>query len=117
MGDERFWLALDELVASHRLVIEYAQGTLDPAEPESIYPLDYGYLEGTTSSDGEGIDVWVGTLQTRRVTAVVCTVDRLKGDVEVKLLVGGTESEAEQIYSVHQRGFQSAFLLLRSDSR
>jgi inorganic pyrophosphatase len=27
-----------------------------------IYPLDYGYLEITTSSDGGGIDVWFGSL-------------------------------------------------------
>ena len=26
-----------------------------------VYPLDYGYLEGTSAMDGEGVDVWVGT--------------------------------------------------------
>lgn len=117
MEGERFWLALDRLVVSHMLVIEHHKGTADPAEPEFIYPLDYGYLEGTTSPDGDGIDVWIGTPQTHRVTAVVYTVDEMKEDIEVKLLIGCTESEAQQVYSIHQRGHQSAILLLRPESQ
>ena len=38
------------------------QGLLPSACSSVVYPLDYGYLQGTSSSDGEGIDVWRGSL-------------------------------------------------------
>lgn len=61
MNDD-FWCKLDELVQSGDLVIDRPQGSAHPRYPDIIYPLDYGYLAGTTAADGEGIDVWVGSL-------------------------------------------------------
>jgi inorganic pyrophosphatase len=42
-----------------------------------IYPLDYGYLEGTCGGDGAGIDVWVGLKADKTLTGILCTVDTL----------------------------------------
>jgi inorganic pyrophosphatase len=109
-----FWLRLDELVAACTLVVDRPAGTLHPRFASFSYPLDYGYLEGTRSGDGAGIDVWVGSLPGRTVTAVVCTVDGQKRDAEVKILLGCTSQEAQEILASHNVGSQSAWLVERT---
>jgi inorganic pyrophosphatase len=66
--------------------------------PAMIYPLDYGYLTGTTAGDGDGIDVWLGSLPGRRITGIACTADTHKRDVEIKLLLGCTVEEMATIH-------------------
>lgn len=63
--------------------------------------------------DQGGIDVWVGTLAERRVTAIICTVDLLKKDAELKILLGCTPQEAAVIHKTHNDGPQSAILIMR----
>lgn len=92
-----FWEALDELASSSDIVIDRAVATAHPRYPELVYPLDYGYLAGTVGGDGDGIDVWVSAGPDRMVTAVACTVDPLKRDAEIKLLLGCTESEIDAV--------------------
>lgn len=113
MDDLRFWLALDQLASTCPVAVDRPKGTLHPRYPDFIYPLDYGYLEGTMSGDGAGIDVWVGSLPGSTVTGVVCCVDTLKGDVEMKLLLGCTEEEMRLVLGIHNDGTQSAVLLVR----
>ncbi len=55
-----FWHRLDELVETCPVVIDRPAGSTHPRYPDIVYPLDDGYLDGTTSGDGHGIDVWVG---------------------------------------------------------
>lgn len=88
-----FWTALDELVATSKVVVDRPRHTAHPRHPELIYPLDYGYLEGTTAGDGYGIDVWLGSAATRSVTGIVCTVDLWKRDAELKILLGCTPED------------------------
>ncbi len=108
-----FWLALDELVAASAVKIDRPKGTAHPRYPDLIYPADYGYLENTRAMDGGGVDVWVGSLPERKLTAVVCTVDLLKRDTEIKLLLGCTPQEQATIWSTHNGAFQSALLVRR----
>lgn len=117
MHDERFWLALDQLAAAHPVVVDRAQGTPHPRYPDFSYPLDYGYLQGTTSGDGAGVDVWLGSLPEGAVRGVVCCVDAVKGDVEMKLLLGCTEAEMGLVLGIHNDGGQSALLLVRPGDR
>ena len=56
-----FWKALDELVEYSAIVIDRPKGSVHPKWSDFVYKLDYGYLKGTSSMDGEGIDVWVGS--------------------------------------------------------
>jgi inorganic pyrophosphatase len=108
-----FWKALDRLVAESSIQIDRPKGATHPRYPEFRYPLEYGFLEGTRAADGGGVDVWVGSLPARAVTAVVCTVDLLKRDTEAKLLLGCTHEEAVTILAVHNAGPQAAILVER----
>jgi inorganic pyrophosphatase len=114
--DKEFWLKLDKFVSLYSLKIDRPKGTSHPRYSSFTYPLDYGYLESTVSGDGNGIDVWIGSLQNRQVTAIICCVDLEKKDVEIKFILGSTPQELEQILQIHNTGFQSAILCMRPDN-
>jgi inorganic pyrophosphatase len=120
MPTPRFWEALDTLVSRSQIVIDRPRGTAHPRYPEFLYPLDYGYLQGTMSGDGAGIDVWMGSQSARQVTALLVTVDGQKRDAEIKLLLDCTPEECQAILALQDQsswgGSQSA-LLLQRDSR
>lgn len=59
--NEDFWNALDQLVNTSEIVIDRPKGSSHPKYPDFVYKLDYGYLKNTSSMDGAGIDVWVGS--------------------------------------------------------
>jgi len=90
---EDFWAYLDRLVASSQVVIERQRGAAHPDYPDMIYPLDYGYLAGTSAADGDEVDVWIGAGDAAQVSAVLITVDLLKRDTEVKVMLGCTPTE------------------------
>jgi inorganic pyrophosphatase len=94
--DSGFWEALDELVRTSDVVIDRPKGSAHPRYPNLLYPVDYGYLSGTRSMDGGGIDLWAGS-GPKTIRAVLCTVDLLKRDSELKLLLGCTEEETAAI--------------------
>lgn len=96
-----FWKTLDKLVSQSRIVIERPKGTAHPRFPDFIYQVDYGYLKNTSSMDGAGIDVWVGTKEEKRIEAIMCIVDLMKKDSEIKILIGCTEEEKAIIYQTH----------------
>ena len=108
-----YWRSLDELVKTREIVIDRPIGTNHPRFPRVTYPLDYGYLKGTKSGDGDGIDVWRGSLDSNIVDATIVAVDLLKSDVEVKLLVGCTEAEIEIVLNFHNMFSQSGILVKR----
>ena len=90
---EHFWTCIDELLQTSQLVIDRPKGSSHPRYPSMVYPLDYGYLEGTSGGDAGGIDVCRGSVPEDLVDALVCTVDLVKRDTEVKLLLGCTTAE------------------------
>jgi inorganic pyrophosphatase len=98
--NKEFWQYLDHLVAEKPVVIDRPRGSSHPRYPDMIYPLDYGYLEGTQAIDGGGIDVWRGAFWeegANRVSSILCSVDLIKGDAEVKILLGCSPQETEMI--------------------
>jgi inorganic pyrophosphatase len=108
-----FWTHLDQLVATSRIVIDRPKGTAHPRYPDVIYPVDYGYLDGTTTVDGGGIDVWRGTTGAVRPDAILCTVDLLKRDAEIKILLGCSEAEKQTILDFHNGDAMRALLVRR----
>jgi inorganic pyrophosphatase len=115
MTDTRFWAKVDSLVEGASVVVDRPKGSVHPRIPTLTYPLDYGFLSGTTSGDGHGVDVWIGSRQRRTVTGVVCTVDLAKRDAEVKILLGCTRAEQLLILSLHnfRAGDQAGVLIRR----
>lgn len=112
--DNDFWKAVDTLVSSGKIVIDRPKGSTHPRFPNIKYEVDYGYIESTTSMDGGGIDVWIGSLAEKQVNAIICTVDLMKKDSEIKLLIGCTEEEITTVYAFHNDSeFMKGFLIKR----
>ncbi len=111
--NEDFWRTCEELIALSEIMIDRPRGSAHPRYPAVRYPLDYGYLNGTRSGDGDGIDVWVGTLPERRLVGLIVTVDQFKRDSEIKLLLGCTADEMALALATHRTGQQQALLLRR----
>jgi inorganic pyrophosphatase len=100
--DTTFWQALTMLIVSHTVIIDRPQGSAHPRDPKLIYPLDYGYLDNTSAGDGDGIDVWLGTLSTvndagtaKTLTGILCSFDTLKRDAEIKLLIDCSDEDIQ----------------------
>ena len=111
--NEEFWNALDELVSSSQIIIDRPKGSAHPKYPDFIYRVDYGYLSDTSSMDGAEIDVWVGSGE-KKVDAIVCIVDLMKKDSEIKILIGCTEEEKSIVYETHNRTqFMKGILIRR----
>lgn len=113
--NNEFWSALDELVSSSEIIIDRPKGTAHPKYPDFIYRVDYGYLKDTASMDGSGIDVWVGTGE-KRIDAIMCIVDLMKKDSEIKILIGCTEEEKNIIYETHnETKYMKGVIIRRSE--
>ena len=116
-----FWEALQDLVKNNPLRIDRPRGSRHPRYPDFIYPLDYGYLEGTRSADGGGVDVWLGAGQETAaghvpsLTGLLLTLDRVKQDVEVKLLLNCTHKEMEIAQRASNSQSMNAVLLKRGN--
>lgn len=110
--DEDFWNALDELVNNSEIIIDRPKGTAHPKYPNFIYKVDYGYLKNTSSMDGAGIDVWVGSAE-KKIDAIICTVDLLKKDSEIKILIGCTDEEMAIVYETHNESEYMKGVLVR----
>lgn len=108
-----FWSALDELVRNSEIVIDRPKGTRHPKYPDILYEVDYGYLKGTTSMDGGGIDIWKGTDTVQEIDSIMCIVDLLKKDSEIKILIGCTEDEKGEIYQFHNDSEYMKGVLIR----
>jgi len=108
-----FWKALDEIIKTSEIVIDRPQGSVHPKYSDLIYPVDYGYLKDTSSMDGGGIDIWVGSETEKKLDAIICTVDSLKRDSEIKLLLGCNEEEKDKIYTLHNEKYMKGIMIKR----
>jgi inorganic pyrophosphatase len=103
VANRGFWQEILQLATTHPIVIDRPKGRPHPRYPEMIYPLDYGYIENTSASDGGGIDVWVGSLEIKKLTGILCTFDTLKHDAEIKVLLSCTTQDVETIINFHSQ--------------
>ena len=110
--DNSFWETLDSLVNNSEIVIDRPKGTAHPKYPNLIYKVDYGYLKNTSSMDGAGIDVWVGSGE-KRIDAIMCIVDLMKRDSEIKILIGCTEEEKQLVYQTHNESPYMKGIMIR----
>ena len=106
-----YWQSLQNLVDTHSVKIDRPKNSAHPKYPDYIYPFDYGYLEQTQSADGGGIDVWVGSLGTNEVSGIVVVLDPVKGDSEIKIVIGATPADMNTVLACHQRGLMTGILI------
>ena len=110
-----FWQKLDTLYLSSDLVIDRPKGTCHPMYSNLVYPVDYGHLKDLM--DSEHIACYKGTKFVSGVDALVVCADILNKDIEVKLLVGCTEKEEEDILSfLNQTDFQKSIIIRRGSA-
>ena len=111
--NNEFWEKLDELLNVSEIIIDRPKGSLHPRCPNIVYEVDYGYLGNTSSMDGNGIDVWIGSGE-KTIDAIMCIVDLAKRDSEIKILIGCTEEEKSIIYNFHNKSeFMKGILIRR----
>ena len=111
--NDSFWNAIDRIVSESKIIIDRPKGSIHPKFSDFIYRVDYGYLDNTSSMDGDGIDVWVGTDERKQVDAIMCIVDLMKRDSEIKILIGCTENEKEFIYQTNNKTDYMKGILIR----
>lgn len=93
VADGRFdWADWDALIRANGITLDRPHGSPHPRIPDIIYPLDYGYVNGTLGADGDEVDAFVGSARNGLV-ALLVTSDFRKGDREVKLLYNCTPEE------------------------
>ncbi|KKQ32267.1 MAG: hypothetical protein US49_C0011G0008 [candidate division TM6 bacterium GW2011_GWF2_37_49] len=92
-----FWVMLCKLVDESEIVIDRPKHSAHPKFPDFIYPVDYGFLKGTKASDGNEIDIWIGTSQNKKINGILCTADPMKKDVETKIIYACTQDEINLI--------------------
>lgn len=113
----QYWAILDDFLSSSSIIVDRPQNSPHPRYPHIIYPLDYGYLDGTNSGDGEGIDIWLGSLPDvpPRIVGAVATVDAEKRDAEIKLLINCTEDEIGVVTGFITTHGMGCYLIERTD--
>lgn len=112
--NEAFWEMLNDLINSQKITVDRPKGESHPIIKSIIYPVDYGYIENTKSSDNEGIDIWVGTAR-NGINGIICTYDSFKRDSEIKVLYNCSKEEINTIYTfTNQRNGMKGILLLKS---
>ena len=108
-----FWIAVEKLLSESEIIIDRPKGSAHPRFPHIIYPLDYGYLSGTSSMDNSGIDLWRGSSE-QKIDAIIVTVDLMKRDSEIKLLIGLTDEEKRTVLEFHNSSqYMKAILIPR----
>jgi inorganic pyrophosphatase len=95
--NQEFWEYMQRLVDSSTIRIDRPKGSTHPRFPQQVYPVSYGYLEGTNAMDSGGVDIWVGSLKNHRVVGALCTVDLLKRDTELKIMYDCSDEEINTI--------------------
>ena len=92
------WTRWEALVAANGVTLDRPRGHPHPAFPDILYPLDYGYVNGTSSRDGDAVDAFVGSRPDLGLVGILLTRDHVRGDREVKLLLGMAPDE---VYLAH----------------
>ncbi len=112
MNDD-FWDYLQRLVDSSQIVLDRPKGSIHPRFGQLQYPVNYGYLAGTTAMDAGGVDIWVGSIDQKQVVGALCTVDLLKRDTELKILYDCTPEEIISILNFMNSGDMRGYYLKR----
>lgn len=110
------WRAWEDEIRERGITIDRPRGSHHPVHPAIIYPIDYGFINGTMAGDGHEVDVFVGSAGTGLVGTMM-TLDHRIGDAEFKFI---HNCSPEEIYLVNgfinfDRRLMEGVLVLRHD--
>lgn len=112
-----FWQKLDTLLMSNEIKIKHRKGERHPQFHGIVYPIDFGFLEGTNGANNSEIGIYVGSKPSTLVQAMVVGCDILSKTVEVVLVVGCSDEEIEIIAKfLNSMEFQKALLIRRGSA-
>jgi inorganic pyrophosphatase len=67
--------------------------------------------------DGDGIDIFRGAGGGREIDGILCTIDSMKNDSEIKVLYACSEAEIETIRDFMESEYMSCLLIRRDKQR
>lgn len=91
-----FWQKIDTLYLSGDFKLAHSKGDKHPKNKSLVFPLDYGYIRTLNGEQEESVGVYKGS-KGKKVDAVVVCADILTKIIEVKLLVGLTSEEEDEL--------------------
>lgn len=97
LQDHFSWERWEQLIVDEGVQLDRPQSTPHPLYPDIIYPMNYGYICNTTSSDHAEVDVFVGS-GAPKLVGLIMTHDYRQKDREIKLLWRCIPSE---VYLAH----------------
>jgi inorganic pyrophosphatase len=112
-GITEYWERLDKLIRDNGIAIDRKKGSMHPRYESIVYPIDYGYIKNTTSMDNGGIDVFYGNKGDNNIQGILCTIDILKKDSEIKVLYNCTEEEIEIARKFMESEYMSCLLIMK----
>lgn len=109
-----FWQKVDTLFLSSGVTLFRKKGDVHPVFANLIYPTDYGYVNDTNSVSGDGVSVYAGTGNRSIITALIVAADILAKELDVKVLVGCSEQETDDVLRfLNQTDYQKTVLIRR----
>ena len=109
-----FWQKVDTLYLSSGFRQTRKKGDVHPVFKNLIYPTDYGHVADTKSVSGEGVSVYAGSLSRNVITALVVAADILAKELDVKVLVGCTDEEVDDVLRfLNETDYQKTVLIRR----
>jgi inorganic pyrophosphatase len=109
-----YWEKLDKIVAENEIIIDRKKNTTHPKYINMIYPVDYGYIKNTKSMDNNEIDIFCGTDSIKKINGILCTIDIMKNDSEIKVLYGCSDNEIELICGFLESKYMSCILVKKN---
>ncbi|MDR3125245.1 MAG: hypothetical protein LBU10_05205 [Endomicrobium sp.] len=114
--NEDFFKTLEQWVEQNGITIDRPKDTPHPRFPNLIYLIDYGYINGTKSQDGSGIDLVKGDDESLKIVGIICSLDPVKKDSEVKVLLNCTEENIKTAMMMFNNHTMKGILLRRENS-
>ncbi|MDR2629274.1 MAG: hypothetical protein LBC30_04770 [Puniceicoccales bacterium] len=112
-NDDAFFETFERLIGECGITVDRQKGVYHPRFPDLIYPVDYGFINDTQSQDGKGIDVFKGDDESVGIVGVICSVDSVKRDSEVKVLYNCTEENIQTALKMMNNGPMRGILMRR----
>lgn len=112
------WSEWEALVEANGIQIDRSLGSVHPIHPEIIYPINYGFVSNTLGTEGDELDVFVGSGKAGLVAAIF-TTDYRRGDRECKLIYNCTHAEVYLVngFINYDRNFMEGTLVMRHPLR